>query len=179
MSTSQQQIADVFERLIGESGYDKTTLDEVARAMRISKKTIYTHFESKREIYAYLVERQAATEKLRLAAMVATLPSYGARVEAVMRFVLGSARAHIEETGREEWLREYEIAADAFRKANGELLRELVQAGMDAGEFRNGDSALVERMIAAMIVEYLLLVNEDPAIDHDDELMERIAGFIG
>ena len=95
-----------------------------------------------------------------------------------MRSLLDVARAHIEKTGEDEWLREYEIAADAFRKANGDLLRELVQGGMDAGEFRAGDAALVEKMIAAMIVEYLLLVNADPSYDRDTELLERIIAFV-
>ena len=85
-----------------------------------------------------------------------------------MRSLLDMARTHIADTGEDEWLREYEIAADAFRKANGDLLRELVQGGMDAGEFRPGDASLVERMVAAMIVEYLLLVNADPSYDRDD-----------
>jgi len=179
MSTTQQRIAEVFERLVGEVGYDKATLDDVAREMRISKKTIYVHFSSKREIYASIVERQAAREKMRLAAAVAGLPTYAARVEAVMRFVLASARQHIAETGRDEWLREYEIAADAFRKANGDLVRELVQSGMEAGEFAPGDASLVERMTAAMIVDYLLIVNADPMYDRDTELMERIRRFVG
>jgi AcrR family transcriptional regulator len=179
VSVTQQQIAEVFERRLGEVGYDRTTLDDISREMKISKKTIYVHFDSKREIYAYLVERLAAREKMRLAAAVATLPTYTARVEAVTRMVLQSARQHIAETGREEWLREYEVAADAFLKANGDLIRELVQAGMDAGEFTPGDAELVEKMIAAMVVEYLLRVNTDPSYDRDAELLERIRRFIG
>jgi hypothetical protein len=110
---------------------------------------------------------------------VAPLPTYAARVEAAVRMLLDQARAHIDTTSEDEWLAEYEVAADAFRAANGELLRELVQGGMDAGEFRSGDAALVEKMIAAMLVEYLVLVNADPAYDRDTELLERIVGFIG
>ena len=179
MSTTQQQIAEVFERRVTEVGYDKANMDDVAREMRISKKTIYAHFGSKREIYAFVVERQAAREKMRLAASVATLPTYAARLEAVMRLTLDMARQHLAATGREEWLREYEIAADAFRRANGDLVRELVQAGMDAGEFVPGDAELVEKMTAAMIVEYLLIVNSDPSYDRDAELLERIRRFVG
>ncbi len=179
MSATQKQIAEVFERRLGQVGYDRTTLDDVSREMKISKKTVYVHFSSKREIYAYIVERRAAREKMRLAASVAALPTYAARVEAVMRLVLDSARQHIGETGRDEWLREYEIAADAFRKAYGDLIRELVQAGMDAGEFAPGDAQLVEKMIAAMIVEYLLIVNADPSYERDAELLERIRRFVG
>lgn len=179
MSATKHRIAEVFESHVSRLGYDKANLDDVAREMHISKKTIYVHFDSKQAIYEYVVERQAVREKRKLAAAVADLPTYSARVEAVVRFVLGSARAHILETGRGEWLREYEIAADAFRKANGDLMRELIEAGMAAGEFEAGDAHLVQEMIAAMVVEYLLIVNADPTYDRDDELLARIRRFIG
>lgn len=179
MSTTQQQIAEVFGRHVGRYGYDKTTLDEVAREMKISKKTIYVHFDGKREIYEYIVEREAAREKMRLAATVATLPTHSARVEAVLRFVLSQARAHIDETSEDEWLHEYEVAADAYRKAHGDLIREIIQAGIAAGEFVPGDASLAEKMIAAMLLEYLVIVNADPSYDRDTELMSRILRFIG
>ena len=175
----KEQIAEVFEKHLARYGYDKTTLDEVAREMHISKKTIYAHFDSKRDIYAYLVDGMAAREKMKLAAAVATLPTYGARIEAVMTYVLQMGRAHIKETTETEWVQELEIAGDAFRKANGDLIRELLQAGMDAGEFPSGDAALVEKMCAAMIIEYLVMVNADPTYDRDAELLERIRRFIG
>jgi AcrR family transcriptional regulator len=179
MSATQREIAEVFRRRVEDVGYARATLDDVARAMRISKKTIYVHFDSKRDIYAYIVERQAAREKMRLAAMLAALPTYAARVEAAMRIILETARQHVESTERDEWLAQYEVAADAFRQANGDLLRELVQAGMDAGEFAPGDARLVERMLTAMVIEYLLQVRADPAYDRDEELLERIRRFIG
>lgn len=172
--STRQQIAEAFERQLGRVGYDRTTLDDVARELHISKKTIYVHFDGKRDIYAHLVAGQAAREKMRLAAAVAPLPTYAAKVEAVVTFVLNSARAHINETGREEWLREYEIAADAFRQANGELLRELIAEGMETGEFSPGDAEFVERMVAAMVLDYVVMMNDDPTVDHDAELIGRI-----
>ena len=50
---------------------------------------------------------------------------------------------------------------------------------MEAGEFVPGDAELVERMVTAMILEYLLSVREDEAYDRDVELLERIMRFIG
>ena len=179
MSATQREIAEVFRRRVEEVGYVRATLDDVARSLKMSKKTIYVHFGGKREIYAYIVERQAAREKARLAAMLAALPTYAARVEAAVRIMLEAAREHLERTDRDEWLAEYEVAADAFRKANGDLVRELVQAGMDGGEFAPGDAALVEQMVTAMVIEYLLLVREDPTYDRDEELLARIVRFIG
>jgi AcrR family transcriptional regulator len=177
MHETGERIAATFERHVERHGYDKAKLDDVARELKISKKTIYVHFDGKREIYAYVVARQAGRMKRQLAASVEPLPTFAARLDATVRSLLDTARAHITKTGEDEWLREYEIAADAFRKAYGDLLRELVQGGMDAGEFGTGDAALVEKMIAAMIVEYLLLVNADPSFDRDAELLERIARF--
>jgi AcrR family transcriptional regulator len=168
-----------MQQQIEEAGYTGATLDDVARALKISKKTIYVHFGGKRDIYAYIVEREAAREKARLAAVLAALPTYAARVEAAVRIVIDMGRRHVEETEREEWLAEYEVAADAFRKANGDLIRELVQAGMDAGEFAPGDARLVEQMVTAMIVEYLLVLRADPSFDRDEELLQRIRRFIG
>ena len=179
MSAMQQQIAEVFRRRVEEVGYTGATLDDVARALRISKKTIYVHFGGKRDIYAYIVERQAAQEKARLSAMLAALPTCGARLEAALRIVIDMGRRHVEETGREEWLAQYEVAADAFRKANGDLIRELVQAGMDAGEFPAGDARLVEQLVTAMLVEYVLIVRDDPSYDRDEELLGRLLRFIG
>jgi AcrR family transcriptional regulator len=179
MSVTKQQIAEVFTKHIERFGYAKTTLDDIAREMHISKKTIYVHFDGKRDIYAFIVERQADQERYRMKAGIAELPTYRAKVETLMGFVIGSARGHIDETSEAEWLQEYEIAADAFRKAHGDLLRELVSAGMAAGEFAAGDAALVEKMVAAMVLEYLLLVNADPEYDRDAELLERILRFIG
>jgi AcrR family transcriptional regulator len=177
--SQKEQIAETFERHVGQFGYAKANLDEVARELHISKKTIYVHFDGKREIYAYVVERQAAREQVRLRVMVADLPSNRAKAEALLKFVIGSARGHIAETSEEEWLQEYEIAADAFTKANGDLLREVVAAGIESGEFAPGDPGLAEKMIAAMLLEYVVLVNSDPAFDRDAELVERILRFIG
>jgi AcrR family transcriptional regulator len=177
--SQKEQIAEVFEKHLLRSGYAKTTLDDVARELHIAKKTIYTHFDGKRDIYTFLVNRTAAAEKARLKAEVTDLPTYSAKIEAVMKRVLQMGRTHVEETSESDWLQELEIAEDSFRKANGDLIRELLEAGMQAGEFPAGDPRLVEKMCAAMIVEYLVMVNADPSYDRDDELLQRIRRFIG
>lgn len=177
MNPAARQIVDTFEEHVRRAGYDGANLDDVARELRISKKTIYAHFESKRALYGHVVARQALHEKARLSSATQALPDYTSKVEAVVRSVVEMGRAHVRQTGQQEWLHEYAIAADAFREATGELLRELAQGGMDSGEFSSGDPALVEKMVAAMIVEYLMIVNTDPEYDRDDELVARIVKF--
>ena len=48
-----------------------------------------------------------------------------------------------------------------------------------SGEFAPGDAGLVEKMVAAMLLEYVVMVNADPAYDRDEELVERVLRFIG
>jgi AcrR family transcriptional regulator len=179
MSTTREQIAEVFGRHVESFGYAKTNLDDVSSEMHISKKTIYAHFGGKRDIYGYIVGRQADVERGRMKAQVASLPTCAAKVEMLLGFVIASARSHINETSQGEWLQEYEVAADAFRQAHGDLLRELVAEGIESGDFAAGDPDLVEQMVGAMALEYLLLVNADPSYDRDAELVERILRFIG
>lgn len=176
---SKQEIADLFEKHVSRFGYAKTSLDEVARSLRISKKTIYVHFDGKRELYGYVVKRQAEQQKTHLRASVAGQKDYRAKVEMLVGLVISQARAHINATTEDEWMQEFEIAADAFRTANGDLIREFVDGGIEAGEFRRGDAELVEKMVAAMIVEYAVIVNSNPSYDHDEELVERILRFVG
>src|SRR5512142_87491 len=48
-------IREAAARLFLEKGYQGTSMDEIAAAARISKQTIYTHFESKEQLFADLV----------------------------------------------------------------------------------------------------------------------------
>lgn len=164
---------------MARDGYEGTTLDAVAAELHISKKTIYVHFAGKRDIYASLVAGQAQREKLRLAAAVADVPSIPERTAVILTLVLEAARQHINEVGAEEWMREYDVAADAFRAAYGELLAEAFAEGVRAGVFTDGDPALVTRMVTALMVDYVVAVREDPTLDRDEELVDRVMGFLG
>lgn len=177
--SQKEQIAEAFERLVSRVGYKQANLDDLSRELHISKKTIYVHFDGKREIYAHVVEKQARLEQAKLRAMVADAASSREKVAMLLKFVIGSARAHVLETSKEEWLAQYEVAADVFAKANGDLLREIVEEGIAAGEFGAGDPDLVEKMVAAMVLQYTVLMNAQPDYDRDEELVERILRFVG
>src|SRR5512146_460595 len=114
---SKDQIADVFEKRVERFGYQKTTLDEVASDLPVSKKTLYAHFDGKADIYRNVVGRIAKHSRAELAAAVAQLPTYGEKLVGVVGLVPKMGRAHIAETERSEWEAEYAIAQDAFAEA--------------------------------------------------------------
>ena len=179
MSATQKEIAEVFRRRVEEVGYAKATLDDVARAMKISKKTIYVHFDSKRDIYAHIVERQAAAR--RCAWRRCSPRSRHMRRE--WRRPCGSCSRRRAST----WSRR--TATNGWQSTRSPPTRSARPAATSSaswcrrawtpGSSRRGDARLVEQMLAAMIVEYLLLVREDPSYDRDEELLARIRRFIG
>jgi AcrR family transcriptional regulator len=50
-------ILDAAERLLGVLGYSKTTMDDVARAAGVGKRTIYVYFPSKEEVTLCTIDR--------------------------------------------------------------------------------------------------------------------------
>jgi len=56
-ATTRDSLLDAADRLLGRSGYRKTTLDDVARESGVGRRTIYLHFESKEELFLSSIDR--------------------------------------------------------------------------------------------------------------------------
>ena len=53
----RDRILDATERLLGRLGYQKTTLDDIAREAGIGKRTIYLHFPGKEDVALSSIDR--------------------------------------------------------------------------------------------------------------------------
>jgi AcrR family transcriptional regulator len=53
-----ERILDAAGELIVRWGYDKTTIDDVARASRVAKGTIYLHWRSREDLFVALLRRE-------------------------------------------------------------------------------------------------------------------------
>lgn len=179
MAVTKEQIADAFEKRVERFGYAKTTIDEVASDLRISKKTVYAHFEGKAEIYRYVVERIARASRSDLRRRISGLPTYREKVLAMVKLVAEVGRSHVGDTERSEWEAQFVVAEEAFKQAFESLLAELVRGGIDAGEFAVRDEEFASRMLGAMVIEYTLMMREDPGYDRDEELLAAIGRFVG
>ena len=61
MPATKDEIAAKFMELAFRFGYRRTAVEDVARELRISKKTIYEHFSSKQDLLRYALELGAAS----------------------------------------------------------------------------------------------------------------------
>lgn len=70
MIKTKSKIIDVAKGLFREISVYKATMNDIAKAAKMSRRTLYTHFKSKEELYKYVVEDEvnAINEKLQKAA---------------------------------------------------------------------------------------------------------------
>lgn len=52
----KERILSFAEKKFSQNGFYKTTMDELAKEMKISKKTIYKHFSSKNELVSAIID---------------------------------------------------------------------------------------------------------------------------
>jgi TetR/AcrR family transcriptional regulator len=143
-------------RAFGRDGYASASLDQIASAVGIRKQTLLYYFPTKDALLEACL--QAAGERLAqvISAALAGKETYWDRAEGVIHGVFGLA---------EEWpefpmfLREAaRLGAEGFERFAGVIdpLRkravDFLRAGMDAGEIREQDPALLLFMLYTAVV---------------------------
>ncbi|MDR4036994.1 MAG: TetR/AcrR family transcriptional regulator, partial [Parabacteroides sp.] len=58
VSKTRDMLVDVARQLFARMGVDNTTMNDIAQASRKGRRTLYTYFKSKNEIYLAVVESE-------------------------------------------------------------------------------------------------------------------------
>ncbi|MCD7978876.1 MAG: TetR/AcrR family transcriptional regulator [Tannerellaceae bacterium] len=164
VSKTRDMLVDVARQLFARMGVDNTTMNDIAQASRKGRRTLYTYFKSKNEIYLAVVESELdklynmlldvaskdlpADEKL--------LTFIYARLDAVKSIVFrnGTLRANFF---RDIW--RVEKVRKTFDLREVEMLKGILDAGVKEGVFSMPD---VE--ITALVLHHALKGLEVPYI---------------
>lgn len=166
------RIAGNFEQHFLHFGFKKTTVDEVAAEMGMSKKTIYKHFNSKEDIYYFIVSRLAQGRKLLIEKKLIGIDSAMERLETMIRINLYEFRKIMQTKDKAIQDRyQGDIASKAFREAFYEMLSDIVNEGVKKEEFSICEQAITIRYIQALISETVNTIREDIDSNADDILI--------
>src|SRR5208282_5481118 len=148
----RQQIIETAERLFREIGFQKTTVADIARALRMSPANIYRFFGAKSEINAAVArqlmgEVEAEAEQIaagagpaseRLRALIKTTEAMNAE-----RYI-GERKLHdmVEVALNEQW----PIVEQHIERLAISLAR-IIADGMTSGEFAPGDPLLATKLV--------------------------------
>lgn len=153
---TRDAILDAAERLIGVLGYSKTTMDDVAKAAGVGKRTIYVHFPAKEEVVLCTIDRIVDRLVGRLRGHAAAPGPAAGRVRAMLLervlFRFDSVRDYSH--GLDELFASLRPAYLARRglyfAAESEAFADVVRAGHEAGEFDAPDpEAVAESLLLA------------------------------
>jgi AcrR family transcriptional regulator len=150
-SARRAQILDAAERLFRHYGPGKTTIGDIAREAGIGVGSVYLEFSSKDAIVSELARRRhdRVIEAMRAAARGGGFArrlsaALEARVEALFELAAQGAHAcDLVLCGS----RPVKIAYGRFRETELAVVRELIEAGVRAGEFAPQDPALTAELV--------------------------------
>lgn len=181
MDTNAQQkeaIADTFQKHFNHFGFKKTSVDDISNELHISKKTIYQHFNTKEEIFYYVVSRIARQYLNNMKHKLEQLPATNEKLAHLLHLIFAEAKKWLKNNDAFEFRYKYEIGELAFKDAYSELLETLLQQGIENGEFTQAPVELTVRMIQGMIAESMRLVAANPDLDVEEHLTRSVLKLV-
>lgn len=82
---ARELIIQVAAELFARFGYKKTTMDDIAQAVRMGKSSLYYYFKSKEDVFQAVVEKEAAQLK---AAVLVAMNSVDNPMEKLRQYVI-------------------------------------------------------------------------------------------
>jgi AcrR family transcriptional regulator len=172
-ASSQDRILDAATELFGARGFARTTIRQIAERARANSALIYYYFGSKTGLFEALVQRvQQAVH----ANLERSLAGSGTPREKLERFIrlqveLMRGRSPLLRIVLREVLSQNELALRALRRAlepNLGVLTQLIEDGIEAGEFRAVDPTLAARTLLGSLLVPVVLAPLVMGEDDDD-----------
>lgn len=152
VSKTKALLVDVARQLFAKNGLEETTMNDIAVASQKGRRTLYTYFKNKEEIYSAVIESE-------LSRMTEHLTSVSDRdidpEEKIIELIyarLGAIKEIVYRNGnlRAEFFRDVwmvETARKAFDKAQIELYRKVLYEGRMKGTFQIENVELLANII--------------------------------
>jgi len=172
LPATKDEIATRFMDLAYRFGLKRTAVEDVARELHISKKTIYEHFASKDELLRYGIELWARGQRARIESRMTETTALG-RIQEVVGFALSDARAFYERPHVDMDVAP-EITAQVNDKVFAPMVRDLLAEGVAAGEFEVPDCDAMAMFVVAMGTEAVRMIEADPESPAEEFLMDAV-----
>ncbi len=182
---TRDKFIEVARQLFARKGVENTTMNDIASASDKGRRTIYTYFRSKRDIFNAVIESETDQLLTRLRLIVARdtspeeklLEYVDCRFETMKEIVSrnGSLRA-----GFFRDVRKVDRARKIITRKETAMLREILQQGVEQGVFAidnlNHYAVIITQAIHGLDVPYIRDTLSDEGIDKE-MLKKYISGL--
>lgn len=183
---TREKLIEAARQLFAHKGIENTTMNEIATASEKGRRTIYTYFKDKREIYNAVIEQESERVVSRLKEVLTMDLTPLGKLEKflVLRFSMIDDTLVRQDSFRSFFSRDMK-RVDCIRKLATskeiELLRKIVDEGVAAGEFIAEQAsrivAVVQMILQGIDLSYLR-DNATESITNDQESQQRVIRFI-
>ncbi len=182
---TREKLIEVARQLFLKKGVENTTMNDIAEASEKGRRTIYTYFKNKKEIYNAVVEQQSDNIVMRLRAVANLNESPVVKLEKYLYLRL-SLFDDFQRNDKSVWFslrdnkrisRVHKLALEKERS----ILKRLMAEGVECGEF---DREQAQRFlwlegVLAQGADYAHMHSLSPHGEADDELLRsNIIKFI-
>lgn len=164
---TRDKLIESAKTLFIRNGVENTTISDIANASDKGRRTIYTYFKNKLEIYRAVIERESEIIASEMRAVAATEESVSEKMRTIIRMMIvksanaSSSYSNIKvllgmKSGRTE-----KATRIAWEKTAA-LIGLILDQGIESGEF---DSDMAERVRVSLpsMLRALSAAGEDPA----------------
>ena len=152
----RKEIFDTSVHLILEKGFNETTMREIAAAAGIGKSTLYDYFASKDEILIKYFEGEIQKITERAKEIMNLDLSISEKLRRIMQmhlaYLVDNKKLYLKLTVEAQRLSlQSQQRIQTSRHTYQDMLRALIEAGIQAGEFREINPLLAARSIFSLL----------------------------
>ncbi len=180
---TRERILAVAERLFRQIGYQKTTVADIAKELRMSPANVYRFFESKKAIHEGVARGLMGEVEAAAAAIVARPGPAAARMRELLTTIhqmnseryVGDAKLHemVEIAMEESW----EVCV-AHMQTVTESIAGVIAQGAASGEFRAADVPVAATCVCTAMMRFFHPQMIAQAVDKPGPTIDQMIDFI-
>ena len=164
ISKTRNMLVDVARQLFAKNGFENTTMNDIALASSRGRRTLYTYFKSKEEVYFAVIQTELERLFMRMEEVARKNLTPEEKIVQLIFAHLGVVKEAVYRNGnlRAEFFREVwkvESVRKDFDRMEVSLFRRVINEGVDKGDFDVKNPRLT-----AEIMHYCLKECEVPFI---------------
>ena len=140
-TSSRDIILDTARNIFKRFGFSKTSIGDIAIAARKGRRTIYTYFESKEDIYKAVIEKEVDVLRTKLIDVIFAESTAEEKLKGYMitRMVTINELANYYEALRNDYLQDFKIIENIredFDNQEINMISEILTEGVENNDFK-------------------------------------------
>lgn len=173
---TRDKFIEVARQLFARKGVENTTMNDIASASDKGRRTIYTYFKSKRDIFNAVVESETDQLMARLRLILINPVSAEEKFEQYLRVRFETMRDIVSRNGSLRAgffrdIRKVDRARKLISRKEMALVREILEEGVNSGEFQipdvNAQAIIITHAVYGLDVTFIRDSLADQGMDQE------------